>query len=123
MRYIKKFEDYVASFKSNKINHNDEDTKDDKIAEVSTNDKGFVIECDGDTIAIESGLDEGNEEVPAEEITKALEKLNVKKVSFENEDGEKETHEVNEFLKHLNPLRWKLSKRHRSIYGHVKSDE
>jgi hypothetical protein len=122
MKYIKKFEDYVASFKDSNL-QNDDDEQFKKAAKVTTNESGFVIECNGKKVTIESGIDEGNEEVPVDEITEALEKLGAETVTFENTDGEKESHPVNEFLRKLNPLRWKLSSKHRSIAGAIKGDE
>ncbi len=122
MKYIKKFEDYVASYKDSNL-QNDDDEQFKKAAKVTTNESGFVIECNDDNVTIESGLDEGNEEVPVDKIAEALEKLGAETVTFENEDGETESHPVNEFLRKLNPLRWKLSKKHRSIAGAIRDDE
>ena len=122
MKYIKKFEDYVASFKDSNL-QNDDDEQFKKAAKVSTNESGFVIECNGKKVTIESGIDEGNEEVPVDEITEALKKLGAESVTFENTDGKKESHHVNEFLRKLNPLRWKLAKAHKSIAGHIMGDE
>lgn len=125
MKYIKKFEDYVASFQGKSLQTNDEedDIKKSKTAKISTSESGFVIESGDKKVTIESGIDEGNEEVPVAEIKEALEKLGAEKVTFENTDGETETHAVNEFLRKLNPLRWKLARKHKSIAGHIMGDE
>lgn len=122
MKYIKKFEDYVASYKDSNL-QNDDDEEYKKAAKVTTNESGFDIECNGKKVVIESGIDEGNEEVPVDEITEALEKLGAETVTFENADGEDESHPVNEFLRKLNPLRWRFSKKHRSIAGAIRDDE
>lgn len=122
MKYIKKFEDYVASYKDSNL-QNDDDEQFKKAAKVTTNENGFMIECGGKKVTIESGIDEGNEEVPVDEIAKALEKLEADGVTFENADGETESHPVNEFLRKLNPLRWKFAKAHKSIAGHIMGDE
>lgn len=124
MKYIKKFEDYVASYKDSNLQNDEEDGETRaKKAKVSTSESGFVIECNGKKVTIESGIDEGNEEVPVAEIKEALEKLGAEEVTFENTDGETETHDVNEFLRKLNPLRWKLAHKHKSIAGHIMGDE
>ena len=122
MKYIKKFEDYVASYKDSNL-QNDDDEQFKKAAKVTTNENGFVIECGDNKEVIESGIDEGNEEVPVDEIKEALEKLGATEVTFENADGKTETHAVNEFLRKLNPLRWKFAKAHKSIAGHILGDE